>query len=83
VPYFDFTGAFSSFEINTQATEAVQFANNTKKMKTFIERLELKYEKLEKHFDHDLKINASMNQFLYEYEVNSIIAYSQEKSETK
>ena len=31
---------------------------------------------MEKHFDEDLKINTSMNQYLYEYEVNSILAYS-------
>ena len=50
-------------------------------MKSFIDKLQKKYEVLEKHFDADQKVNHSMNKFLYEYEVNSVLAYSMETNE--
>lgn len=44
-------------------------------MKTFLARLEDKIASMEKHFDDDARRNASLNKFLYEYEVNSQVTY--------
>jgi hypothetical protein len=44
-------------------------------MKTFLSKLEEKITLMEKHFDDDARLNASLNNFLYQYEVNSQITY--------
>jgi hypothetical protein len=46
-------------------------------MKVFLKKMEEKVTVMEKYFDDDNKRNASLNKFLYEYEVYSVRAYGQ------
>jgi hypothetical protein len=45
-------------------------------MKSFLTKLEEKVTSMEKYFEEDLARNTSLNQFLYEYEKLSILAYT-------
>jgi ribosome-associated translation inhibitor RaiA len=48
-------------------------------MKGFLRKLEEKLERMEKHFDDDVKLNTSLNKQLFEYEVNTVATYSNKK----
>jgi hypothetical protein len=61
--------------------EANQFSNNTKKMRLFLIKLYDKIKILEKHFDDDQKRTAALNDFFYEYEVNSYLTYTTETND--
>jgi hypothetical protein len=45
-------------------------------MRSFLKKLELRFEHMEKLFDDDVKLQTSLNQFFIEYEQNSSVTYS-------
>ena len=49
-------------------------------MHTFLKRLEIKIDQMEKYWEEEVKRNQSLNQFLYDYELNSILSYGETKA---
>ena len=61
--------------------EANRFATNTKQMRSFLQKMLTKIKDLEKQYDYDKKRTAALNEFFYEYEINSYLTYTTETND--
>lgn len=75
-PFFSVQGNFKDPDIRREIRESLSFAQKCRKMSAFLVKLLEEVEKREKKFEEDVVKNASLNKFLYEYEINSVQSYS-------
>ena len=56
-------------------TEVDSFYREVKKLASFLHKFIEQAEQMERNFDEIIKKGTSMNTFLYEYEINSLLTY--------
>lgn len=75
-PHYFIQGTFQDVEIEQAKKELVTFASKCKRMRDFLKNLIETITESEKKYEKNRERVRSLNQFLYEYERQSVQSYS-------
>ena len=74
--FFQISGSYSDRQISLTQTQIMKFVLVVKRMQQFLTKFMEYLNKMSQKFEDNNARSASLNKFLYEYELHSVLTYS-------